>query len=115
MKKRNSARNYLLMALLIGGIIMTDGSASVNAQSDGGYIGSGVGRDGGYLGSGNRDGGGTIGSGTRTEDGGGTIGRGTLAADGGMLGSGTITEDGGLLGSGGGAEFSRFPVWEFFF
>src|SRR5688572_4139155 len=118
MKKRNSARNHLFTALLIGGIFMTGAAASAHAQSDGGgTIGSGTNRDGGYLGSGNRDGGGgTIGSGARTEDdGGGTIGSGTLAsADGGMLGSGTRSDDGGHLGSGVGAGFSFASVWEFF-
>jgi len=114
MKIRNSARNLLVTALLAGGIFMTGALPSVNAQSDGGHIGSGVGRDsGGYLGSGNRDGG-MLGSGTLTEDeGGGTIGSGTRSN---QMGSGAgFTEDGGLLGSGGGAASSLALVWEFFF
>jgi len=113
MKKINSGRNYLLTALLIGGIFMTGALSSVNAQTDNGTFGGGAGRDnGGFLGSGNRGDGGLIGSGTLT-DGGGMIGSGTLSN---QMGSSTgFTDDGGFLGSGIGAASSLASVWEIFF
>ena len=101
MNKINSARNYLLMALLIGGIFMTGAVGSVNAQTDTGTFGGGAGRDnGGFLGSGNRNDGGMIGSGTFSN----------------QMGSGAgLTDAGGFLGSGGSAEFSFGAVWGLFF
>jgi hypothetical protein len=109
MKKQNTVRSLLMIALLIGFFVAAGND--IYAQS-GGMIGSGTRSQ--VMGSGGRSDGGMLGSGTLTEEeGGGTIGSGTVAPedDGGVIGSGTRSQ---IYGSGSRTSSFFYTMMRFF-